>query len=399
MSSATALRAGEAPATPAPFRWAPVLAVALSTFSVVTAEMMPVGLLTPIAGALGVAPGTAGTSLTITGVIAAVVAMFTPPLIGRADRRTVLVAFLALLALGNALSAVATSFAVFAAGRVLIGVAMGVVWSLAGGTGPRLADERHVGRAMTVIFSGVSIAMVAGVPLGTFAADLWGWRAAFHGLAGLSLVAAGAVLITLPRLKVAHRSELRGMLTPLRHPGVATGLVITALVVIGHFAAYTYVRPVLETGPGMTAMLIVAALAVFGAAGVLGNFAIGALAARDPRAALLIALGGIAIAAALLPVAVAGAAAALVVLALWGFTYGSVTVSTQSWIRVADPAQLERSSGLWSGVFNGGIAVGALLGGAVFDRTDGATVLWIAAGIVLAGLAVTLARRPRTDRD
>ncbi|MEU6857772.1 MFS transporter [Glycomyces sp. NPDC046736] len=388
-STSTAIR----PDAP-PFPWIPVLAVALSTFSVVTAEMMPVGLLTPIAADLGVAPGLAGTSLTITGIVAAVLAPLTPTLIGRSDRRTVIAAFLGVLAVGNALSAVATGFALFALGRVLIGVAMGVVWSLAAGIGPRLAPERHVGRAMTIVFSGVSIAMVAGVPLGTFAAGLLDWRAAFIGLAALSAAAAVLVLTRLPRLPAAERASLRGLFSPWRHRGVATGLLITALVVIGHFAGYTYVRPVLESGD-MTPGFIVAALVAFGGAGVVGNFIIGAYAAREPRRALLIAVGGIVIAAALLPFAVADAITALITVALWGLVYGSITASTGAWIRAADPTHVEQSSAMWSGVFNASIALGALVGGVVFEAASGPILLWTAAALVLAGWFTVLLGRAR----
>ncbi|MEU6239193.1 MFS transporter, partial [Kitasatospora sp. NPDC047058] len=176
-------------------RWSPVLAVALATFTVVSSEMMPVGLLTPMSDSLGVSDGTTGLSLAITGLIAAVLCPFTPVLVGLRDRRPVLIAFMLLLGLANAITALAPDFAVLAVGRILLGAAMGIVWGLAASLGPRLADGPRTALAMTLIFSGVSIASVLGVPLGTYLAALLDWRAAFWALALLGVVSA-AVLAT-----------------------------------------------------------------------------------------------------------------------------------------------------------------------------------------------------------
>lgn len=386
-----------APPTPSAataFRWSPVLAVALSTFTVVTAEMMPVGLLPSIAADLAVNTGLAGMSLTITGVLAAIVAPLTPVIAGRGDRRTLLVGFLALLTLADIGSALSTSFAMFAVARVLIGVSMGVVWASAGGLGPRLADPAHLGRAMTVIFSGTSIGMVLGLPAGTFIAGLAGWRAAFWAVAALSAASALAALVTMPRIPVVERARLAGIFLPWHHRGIRAGFAITALVVVGHFMAYTYVRPVLETNPAITPPLVVVALAVFGLAGIAGNAVIGPFAAGHPRVALLVALGAIALGTALLPVSVAGIWSAFAVLTLWGVGYGAIGVATQAWIRSANPALVERSSAMWSGVFNGAIAVGAFAGGLLFDGLGGIPVLLVAGGIVSVGWIATLVGRP-----
>lgn len=383
------------PINPAPgFRWLPVLAVALSTFTVVTAEMMPVGLLTPISDALGVAPGLAGMSLTITGIVAALVATFAPVLSGRIDRRTLLTAFLVLLAVANVLAAASTSFLPFAAARVLIGVSMGIVWANAGGLGPRIADAAHLGRAMTLIFSGVSIGMVLGLPSGTLIATLAGWRASLFAVAGLGLAAAVFAWFALPPLPVAERPRLTGLFSPWRDRGVRAGFVITALVVIGHFAAYTFIRPVLESGHAGAELLIVAALTVFGLAGIVGNTVLGRLSHASPRAALLIALAAIALGAAAFPFTVHHSWAVFAVLVPWGAAYGGIGVGTQALIRLANPSMVEHSSALWSGVFNAAIAAGTLAGGFVFDALGGTAIMLAGAGVVVIGWVAALASKP-----
>ncbi|MBD0690925.1 MFS transporter [Streptomyces sp. CBMA123] len=396
MTNAEAL----APPTPAPptaHRWTPVLAVALATFTVVSSEMMPVGLLTPMSRSLGVSDGTTGLSLTVTGLIAAALSPFTPVLVGRRDRRTVLIAFMLLLGLANAISALAPDFLVLALGRVLLGAAMGIVWGLAASLGPRLADGPRLALAMTLIFSGVSIASVLGVPLGTYLAALLDWRAAFWALALLGALSAAVLAAALPALPVAERGRLGGLTDALRNRGVAAGTAITAFVVLGHFAGYTYVRPVLETDAGLSSGVLASCLLVYGLAGVAGNFTLGPLAGRRPRAAVTLALSGVSLAAALLPSATGRVTTVLLALVVWGASYGGVSVSTQTWFRTADPDRIEASAAVWAGVFNASIALGSLAGGVVVDRAGNHAVLYTAAALTAAGLLTAVLTRPRGD--
>ncbi|WP_245656034.1 MFS transporter [Microtetraspora fusca] len=376
------------------YPWLPVIAVALSTFTVVSSEMMPVGLLTPIADTLSVSDGVTGLSLTITGIIAAAVSPFVPALIGLRDRKKVLVAFMILLSLANALTAIAPSFLMLASARILLGISMGMVWALAAGLGPRIVDGSRIALATALIFSGVSIASVIGVPLGTYIAAFLGWRAAFWALALLGVVATAVLIGTLPALPVHERSRLDGILDVLRNRGVAAGLAITALVVFGHFTGYTYVRPILEIDAGMSAGLIAACLLVYGLAGVAGNFTLGPLAGGYTKGIVASVLAGVALAAVLLPFATARTVTTLIVLIVWGVSYGAVSVSTQTWVRKADPVRIEASAALWAGVFNASIALGAFAGGIVIDNAGNHAVMFSASLITLAGLIVAITSRP-----
>ncbi|MEV7354073.1 MFS transporter [Kitasatospora sp. NPDC091276] len=384
------------PAAPgSPPRWAPITAVALATFTVVSAEMMPVGLLTPVSKTLGVSDGVTGLSLTITGLLAAALSPFVPALIGLRDRKHVLVAFMLLLSLANALTALAPDYPVLAVGRVLLGLAMGVVWGITAGLGPRLADGPRIALATTLIFSGVSIASVLGVPLGTYLAALLGWRSAFWALALLGAVSAAVLARTLPALPVHERGRLDRIADALRSRGVAAGLAVTALVVLGHFTGYTYVRPVLELDAGLSSGVIAACLLVYGLAGVAGNFTLGPAAGRRPKAAVTTALAGVALATALLPLLTGSVVAVLIALVVWGASYGGVSISTQTWVRIADPTRMEASAALWAGVFNASIALGSLAGGLVVDRAGTHAVLLTAALITAAGLLLAAVTRPR----
>lgn len=373
--------------------WPAVAAVAAGTFTVVTSEMLPVGLLTPIGGSLAVSEGTAGLTLTVTGLVAAVTAPFAPALIGRTDRRTALVLLTALLAGADLLSAWAPTFAVLVAARVLVGIGMGGVWALAAGLAPRLVPAWSVGAATSLVFSGIAVASVLGVPLGTYIGALAGWREAFAVLGLLALLVAAALALLLPPLPADAPVRVRGALRLAADPRVATGLAAAVLLVCGHFAAYTYVRPSLEASAGIGAAMIGTLLLVYGIAGVAGNFLSGLGAARAVRPTLAVLALGIAAAVLLVPwagVTVLGAGALMV---LWGLAYGGVSVASQTWMMKAAPENTETVTALFVGVFNASIALGALVGGWVVDGFGGASTMVLGGVLALGALAVVLVGR------
>ena len=378
----------ERPEATAAKGWAAAAAMALTIFSVVTAEMLPVGLLTPIGADLAVSEGTAGLTLTVTGLVAALSAPVLPRLLGTIDRRAVLVGLMVLLAAASMLAAWAPTFAVLVVARVLTGVSMGGVWLLTVGLAPRLVAARSVGPAASLIFSGIAVASVLGVPAGAYVGELAGWRWAFGSLGLLVLVLAGVLAFLLPPLPAAAPTQVRDV---LKLALVRRGLLLTALLVTAHFSAYTYIRPVLEefTDPGPA--LISVLLLTYGVAGVLGNFVAGA--AKSARRMLALISAVLAGAVLLLPLLGATVAGALVLLAIWGFFYGGVTVSTQAWLLGAAPRkQAEASSALLVGVFNAAIALGAFTGGRVIDALGATGTTWLAGLLAVAALVVCLER-------
>ncbi|MGW2633548.1 MFS transporter [Streptomyces chattanoogensis] len=371
--------------------WPAVGALAAGTFTVVTSEMLPVGLLTPIGRELRISDGTAGLTVTVTGLVAAVAAPLLTLLVARRDRRAVLTVLMATLAAANLLASYAPNVVVLLVARVLVGLGMGGVWAIAAGLAVRLVPQRRVAAATSLVFSGVAAASVLGVPAGAFVGELGGWRASFAAMAAVCGAVAVAMAVLLPPLPAAGPVRLGGVLRLFRLASVRTGLLLVALLVTGHFAAYTYVRPVLEEVAGAGAGQISTLLLAFGAAGLVGNFAAGAGAARSPRGTLLLICGVLAGAVLLLPVlghgaGVPGAAAAV---AVWGLAYGGVSVSTQTWLMASAPGAREAASALFVAVFNGAIALGALTGGRAADGWGVVGVLWLG-GALAAGALVTV---------
>jgi predicted MFS family arabinose efflux permease len=362
--------------------------MAATVFTVVTAEMLPVGLLTPMGESLRVTEGTAGLALTTTGIVSALAAPLLPLTLGRLDRRTVLGGLMILLAFAAFVAAVAPVYWVFVVARVLMGVSIGGVWLLTVSLARRVVPAAAVGPATSLIFSGIGIASVLGIPAGAYVGEFAGWRWAFAGVGVLALALSVALSIFLPKLAPERSVRLADVREVLQVKQVRVGLVLVALIVTGHFAAYTYMRPLLE--PHVGPQLIGALLLAYGVAGVIGNFLTGAL---RPVLALTVIAAGIVLTALALPTVGATVFGALVLLVVWGLAYGGTTVSTQAWAHAAAPSAPESSSAVLVGVFNGSIALGAFAGGQVADHFGTAAVTGVPAILATAALIVLLANR------
>ncbi|MDR2330329.1 MAG: MFS transporter, partial [Comamonas sp.] len=190
------------PQDPSRNPWPAVIAASLATFAVVTTEMLPVGLLTAIAPALGISTGQAGWMMSLPALLAAVFAPLVVMLAGNMDRRRILAALLALLVLANTASALAPSWGWMLAARVLLGLCIGGIWAVAGGLAARLVPAAAVGLATSIIFGGVAAASVLGVPMGALIGEGAGWRWAFGVMALFSLLVLALHLWVMPALPV-----------------------------------------------------------------------------------------------------------------------------------------------------------------------------------------------------
>ncbi|GAA3091741.1 MFS transporter [Streptomyces roseofulvus] len=353
-------------------------------FSIVTTEILPIGLLTSIGSSFTVSDGMAGLMMTMPGFLAAISAPLVTVATGRVDRRIMLGAFLLLLALANFLAAVASGYGTVLISRVMVGVTIGGFWSIGAGLAGQLVPAASVGRATAVIFSAVPLGSVLGVPLGTFIGDIAGWRTAFLAVGGFTLAVLALLLAVVPPLP-SHRSTrldlLGGM---LRNVHTRFALVTTFLIVLAHFGTYTYVAPFLEQVTHVGSGLLTVSLLIYGAAGIAGNFVGGSWVGRHPRATFAAVGASIAGATLLLPVLGGSKVGALALLIVWGAAYGAVPVCSQTWFAKAAPGAPEASSVLFTASFQATISIGALAGGTVLDRSSPSTVM------TLGGLAAVL---------
>jgi predicted MFS family arabinose efflux permease len=368
--------------------WFGVGAVALAASVFVTTEFLPVGLLTHVARTFGVSTGEAGLMVTGPGLVAAFAAPGVTIAVRHADRRLVLCALTALLAASDLFATFAPSFGVLLLARLLFGVGLGGFWAIGAGLGARLVADRSVGQATAIIFAGVSIGTLLGVPAGALIANLAGWRAAFSAALGLSGLSLLGLLALLPPLHVESRVTARDLFAILKTRYGRISLAGMTLALSAQFATYTYIGPFLEGVSGFAGKTTPAILLAYTTVGVAGNFLAGATASRNLRLTLLGAIALLMGALVLLPVAAGLQSGSIALLAVWGLAYGGMPVALQLTLARAAGQAPEGGSALFVANYQASIAFGSLLGGQVVDRLGLITDMHL--GALFAALALAL---------
>ena len=376
-------------------RWAAVSSLALGVFGLVTAEFLPASLLTAMAHDLHISDGAAGQAVTATALVGAVAAPSIPLLTRRYDRKLVMLALTVLLVVSNALAATAGSLPVLLASRVLLGVALGGFWSMAAALAMRLVPENLFARAMSFILTGVSVATVCAAPIGAWMGEQWGWRSAFVAAGVVSVFTLAAQLFTLPALPSRDNPDLRVLGQLLRRPSVRVALLAVVLVISGHFAGFTYIRPLLEQVTKLPVATVSAVLLGYGIGGFFGNFAGGWVAERSERRAIVLGGALIVVLAASLLVAASSPVVTAIAIALWGFAFGAFPVGFQTWIVRAAPDHAEGAGGLLVAAFQIAIASGAIGGGLLVDRIGALGGPAFAVAAITLGTLLTLRHGPR----
>ncbi len=375
--------------------WGAVLSMSLGVFALVTAEFLPASLLTPLAEGLGISEGAAGQAVTATALVALLTSLFVTSLLGRFDRRQVLMALSLLLIVSNILVAVAPGIVTLLAGRVLMGIALGGFWSLSVATMMRLVPPADIPRALSILFMGVSAATVVAVPVGSYLGALIGWRGVFWVAAALAVAGLMLQAVTLPPLPARGKPRAGILLEVLRRPGIAVGMAATLLVFGGHFTFFTYIRPFLETVTGVGIDGITMILFAFGIANFAGTYLVAWAIGRSLRVTLITMPAVLAVLALLL-VSFGGAALSdALIIALWGLTFAGVPVAWSTWITRAMPDEAEAGGSLIVAAINFAIASGAGFGGLLLE-TAGARGVFLASGIVLAFAALLVVTRVRS---
>ena len=381
------------PAARARKPWPAVFSIAVSSFSLVSAEFLPVGLLNAMAADLGISVGTAGLLVAASGLLAAISAPALTILAGQRDRRQVLLALSLLLTLSNLLSMTATGLPAMLAARVLLGIAVGGFWSLGASTANRLAPAGSEARATSVVYAGISVGIVLGVPLGTLIGQELGWRNAFAAASVVSALAYAVQYVSLPTVTQATRISARQLFRLAARPAIMQALLITVLAKGTQFAT-TYVEPYLSDVTAASGYFITLALLVYGGAGVIGSLLGGMGADRTLRGTLAVVLAAATSALALLCVAGSSSAVALFCLLVWGAAFGALPLCLQLWIMRLAGDELEGGAALFVTCVQSSIAIGSALGGQLVNHY-GAARTWRRRGAVPGVAGVRLARHGR----
>ncbi|MCT2591382.1 MFS transporter [Streptomyces sp. N2-109] len=385
------------PPEPVSSSWAAVFSLAMGVFGLLTAEYLPVSLLTPMSADLGTSEAMTGQAVTVTAAAAMLSGLLTATLTRKIDRRIVLLSFTVLMIVSNLLVAVAPNMVVLMLMRILLGVALGGFWSMAAAVAMRLVPAALVPRAISIIFSGIAVATIVAVPLGSYLGELSGWRSTFVAAAALGVVTLVFQMFALPRMAPRGTARLGTLWEVLRRPGFGVGIVGMLLVHIGHYALFTYIRPALENVVKVDVDKLGLLLFVFGVANFVGTLVAGWLLEISLRLTLTLTpvlMGVAALGLALFPAGQVGYVALVV---LWGLAFGGVSVAWSNWSTRMVPDQAESAGGLVVVGVQSAIAGGAAAGGVMFG-IGGVITVFTVSGVVLLASALLIVLRVKAPR-
>ncbi|HAY44236.1 MAG TPA: MFS transporter, partial [Micrococcaceae bacterium] len=293
---------------------------------IVGTELLPVGLLTVMANDLGVSKGAAGQSISATALVAVFSGLFITRVIGNWDRKYVSIAFSCLLLVASVLVAVAPNYQTMIAGRLLLGVPLGGFWAISAAFVMRLARKDQMSTALSIVLSGISVAMVVAAPLGSLLEPYIGWRGVFGAAAVGGLICALLQAWTLPRMPEHLQAAKAGILGLLKRPGTISAMLAMFLVFSGHIAFFTYMRPFYEEVVGIKGSQFAALLLGFCVADFAGTVASSAILRRSLVRALAGAPLVMGVCVALLCTLDLDRSVAIVITLIWGMAFGLVPV-------------------------------------------------------------------------
>jgi len=372
-----------------------LFALTLSAFAIGTTEFVIVGLVPTIAQDLGVTLPSAGLLVSLYALGVAVGAPVLTALTGRWNRKWVLLSLMSLFIIGNVLAWMAPNYASLMTARILTGLAHGVFFSIGSTIATSLVSKDKEASAIAIMFTGLTVALVTGVPLGTFIGQTFGWRATFLTVAALGTIALiGSALLVPKNLKKSAPATLRQQFEVITHPRLLLVYAMTAVGYGGTFTAFTYLTPILEDVSGFAPGMVSLLLLVYGISVATGNIWGGKLADRlGPTSALYIIFSGLAATLFLLTFTAYNPVAAVITLLIWGaFAFGNVPGLQVYVVQLAErytPHSVDVASGLNIAAFNIGIAGGAWLGGHVVEDMGLMNTPWIGGVIVLSALLLT----------
>ncbi|WP_421337930.1 MFS transporter [Aeromonas veronii] len=366
-----------------------LFALTLSAFAIGTTEFVIVGLIPTIAEQLNVSLPSAGLLVSLYALGVAIGAPVLTALTSRVPRKWLLVGLMALFTAGNLLAWQAPGYESLIVARILTGLAHGVFFSVGSTIATGLVAKEKAASAIAIMFSGLTVALVTGVPLGTWIGQVFGWRETFLVVSLLGLVAmVGSLLLIPSNLPKGAASTIREQLSVLTKKPLLLVYAKTALGYGGAFTAFTFLAPILQQVSGFSAGAVSLILLVYGVSVAVGNIWGGKLADKmGPLPALKLLFAGLALVLLALTFTAPHPVLAVLTVLVWGaFAFGNVPGLQVLVVKQAElhtPKAVDVASGLNIAAFNVGIALGSVVGGFVVEHLGLMHTPWIGALIVL----------------
>lgn len=369
-----------------------LLALTISAFAIGTTEFVIVGLIPTIAEQLGVTVPSAGLLVTIYAIGVAIGAPVLTALTGRVPRKLLLISLMVLFTLGNLLAWQSPGYGTLVVARLLTGLAHGVFFSIGSTIATSLVAKEKAASAIAIMFGGLTVALVTGVPLGTFIGQHFGWRETFLAVSLIGVIATVASAILVPNnIKNQASASIREQFKVLTHPRLLLIYAITALGYGGVFTTFTFLAPMMQELAGFSAPAVSWILLAYGIAVAVGNIWGGKLADRHGAVrALSFIFAALAVLLLVFQFTASHSIAALLTVIVMGvFAFGNVPGLQVYVVQKAEqytPNAVDVASGLNIAAFNVGIALGSVIGGQTVATLGLAQTPWIGALIVLVAL-------------
>jgi predicted MFS family arabinose efflux permease len=372
-----------------------LLVLAAGTFTFVTTEIQPVALLSPMAHGLSVSERTVGLLMTAYAGAAALTAIPLTVLASRIPRRRLVILTVGMLVISQLALALAPDYAVALGARLFGALAHGVFWSVVAQLAASLVPRDRLGRATAAVFAGNSVALVIGAPLVSALGAIAGWREAVGVMGVLALLVVLGMARVLPEIDApAANPDRRALISAaLRHRGVMIVCAVTVLLAFGQFAAFTYLAPIVRQHTGLTGTGLSAVLLAYGVAGVVAFARLGALADRQPRAALLSCCALIVTGLAVMVAVAHGTVPFIVATLAWGAGFTALPVFLQSAVLRIAPEMPDTASSVFVVAFQIGIGGGALAGSGLLGSGHLTAIPQLALVLFIAGSAVAATAR------
>ncbi|CAM3874010.1 MFS transporter [Aeromicrobium ponti] len=371
-----------------------LLALAISAFGIGTTEFVPVGLLSTMSNDLGISITLAGLLISGYAVGVAIGAPILTALTSKMSRKSLLMSLMVLFIIGNSVAAMSASFSLLLAARFITAFSHGIFFSIGSTIAADLVPENKRASAIAFMFTGLTVATVTGVPLGTFIGQMFGWRATFWGVALLGAIGIISSAILVPKnLKEAPPSKFSEQLKIVSSGKLLLAFSITALGYGGTFVAFTYLTPLLEDVTGFSPKWVSIILLAYGVAVAIGNVIGGKASNKDPLKALFWMFVLQAIILVLLTFSAPFKALGLIAIFLTGlFAFMNVPGLQVLVVNLAEkyvPSAVNVASALNIAAFNIGIAIGSFAGGLIVDSIGLIHTPWIGGVMVLGAVLLT----------
>jgi DHA1 family inner membrane transport protein len=368
-------------------------ALTAGAFGIGVTEFVIMGLLPQVAADIHVSIATAG--LLISGYALGVVigAPVLTILSGRLPRKTVLIGLMVIFIIGNAICAIAPNYWILMAARVVTALAHGTFFGVGSVVATRMVTQDKRASAIAVMFTGLTVANILGVPFGTWLGQQFGWRSTFWAVALVGIAALAVIAALLPKDKEApEASDWRADLAAISRLPVLLGLATTVLGYAGVFAVFTYIAPLLTEIVHMPESAVSPVLLVFGGGLIAGNLLGGRLADRNLRLTVLGTLVALGLTLVLFPLAFTSQIAVVIFVGLLGLTSFATVAPLQMWVLgKAEGAGEQLASSFNIAAFNLGNALGAWAGGLVIAQGSGlASIPYIAAAFPAIAIVIAL---------